>query len=155
MKASAATAPDEAADTGTVAVQATTTATEMAAAPIRTTDAPPAESLDAQCERAVAATWVQLADCSLKVGDVLSAAGLKRQHGVSDQGAAMAFEQLKFEGLLQGWGTTAKVSRQALMVDTAARAAQTTHADPGPAPASASADSVPPWLALRVKCKGR
>uniref|UniRef100_UPI00037B260F WGR domain-containing protein n=1 Tax=Paracidovorax oryzae TaxID=862720 RepID=UPI00037B260F len=119
--------------------------------------AAPAEGLDAQCERAVAATWAQIAEGSLKVDDVLSAAVIKRRHGVSDQGAAMAFEQLKSAGLLQGWGTTAQVSRRAqeraraLIADAAARAAQAASTAETPAiSVAATGDGgtpVPPWLA--------
>jgi len=115
----------------------------------------PAESLDAQCDRVFAAFCTQLAEGAMKVEDVFSAAVLKRQHGVSDQGASMAFERLKSEGLLTGWGTTAQVGKrapalaQALLAEAAAVAATTP-------PAAATTDApagdggpgaVPPWLA--------
>ncbi|MDA8448346.1 DUF4132 domain-containing protein [Acidovorax sp. NCPPB 3859] len=127
------------------------------AASAKGTAAAPVEGLDAQCERAVAATWAQIAEGSLKVDDVLSAAVLKRQHGVSDQGAGMAFEQLKSEGLLQGWGTTAQVSKRAqeraraLIADAAARAARAASTAETPAASVAAtgdgAMPAPPWLA--------
>lgn len=131
--------------------QAAASAPPVAAAP------PPAEGLDAQCERAVAATWAQIAEGTLKVDDVLSAAVLKRQHGVSDQGAAMAFEQLKSEGLLDGWGSPARVSKEAqglaraLIAEAADRAAQQQSAPGGPAAVAGAVGidvaQVPPWLA--------
>ncbi|MDR3004307.1 MAG: DUF4132 domain-containing protein [Acidovorax sp.] len=73
----------------------------------------PAESLDAQCERVFEAVRAQIADGSFKLGHDLSAAQLKRLHGVSDLGASMAFDQLKSTGMLYGWGSTAKVQDKA------------------------------------------
>ncbi|XDF34541.1 DUF4132 domain-containing protein [Paracidovorax avenae] len=129
----------------------------VAAVPASVQAPPPAEGLDAQCERAAFAIRSQIADGTLKVGDVLSAAVIKRQHGVSDQGAAMAFEQLKSEGLLQGWGTTGQVAQQAqdlaraLITEAAAHAAQEKATPSAPAAVARAAGSgeaqVPPWLA--------
>ncbi|WP_201506368.1 hypothetical protein, partial [Klebsiella pneumoniae] len=109
------------------------------------------------CERAVAATWAQIAEGTLKVDDVLSAAVIKRQHGVSDQGAAMAFEQLKSDGLLDGWGSPARVSKEAhglaraLIAEAADRAAQEESAPARLSTALAAEGGgeaqVPPWRA--------
>ncbi|HZF83672.1 MAG TPA: WGR domain-containing protein, partial [Burkholderiaceae bacterium] len=114
----------------------------------------PAESLDRQCERAVEAVRAAIEAGTLKPGDKLSAAVLKRQHDVSEQGAAMAFEQLKSTGLLYGWGSTAEVREHAQ--DTArqlaARAAvmapfMAVASGAAAAPATPVSDGTPPWLA--------
>ncbi|MFS2053179.1 WGR domain-containing protein, partial [Variovorax sp. CT11-76] len=87
-----------------------------ASAPAPATPAPPpvaSESLDSQCERVVEAVRAAIEDGSVKSGDKFSAAALKRQYGVSEQGATMAFEELKSHGLLSGWGTTAEVREKA------------------------------------------
>lgn len=145
------------APTTTASAQTVASAQSVPAAPAFMPSPPPVESLDAQCERAVAATWAQIADGTLKVNDVLSAAVLKRQHGVSDQGAAMAFEQLKSEGLLDGWGSPARVSKEAqdlacaLITEAAAHAAQEEATPSAPAAVTGAAGiagaQVPPWLA--------
>lgn len=112
------------------------------------TPAQPPESLDAQCERVFEAVRAAIAAGTLKVDDTLSPAALKRQHGVGDQGAAMAFEQLKNTGLLSGWGTTANVAKgaQAAASEMGKQAAAST---PAPQASHASADGVP-WLAQGV-----
>ena len=132
-------------------------ASAKAPAPASVPAPPPSEGLDAQCERAVAATWAQIAEGTLKVDDVLSAAVIKRQHGVSDQGAAMAFEQLKSDGLLDGWGSPARVSKEAhglaraLIAEAADRAAQEESAPARLSTALAAEGGgeaqVPPWRA--------
>lgn len=113
----------------------------------------PTESLDAQCERVFDAMRAQIADGVAKPGDKFSSAALKRQFGVTDQGAAMAFDLLKSRRLLHGWGTMAEVTEHAAAVakelgERLARAAGTPAAasPAGDGAASASAD-VPPWLA--------
>ncbi|SFD45730.1 DUF4132 domain-containing protein [Paracidovorax konjaci] len=124
-----------------------------AAAPAPAPAPAPAESLDAQCDRVFAAFCAQLAEGTVKVEDVFSAAVLKRQHGVSEQGASMAFERLKAEGLLTGWGTTAQVGKhasalaQAQLADAAARAAAAVQPAATATNADAEAGTVPPWLA--------
>uniref|UniRef100_UPI0025CFA7D1 WGR domain-containing protein n=1 Tax=uncultured Variovorax sp. TaxID=114708 RepID=UPI0025CFA7D1 len=55
----------------------------------------PSESIDAQADRAFEAVRAQLEADQLKPTDALSAAMLKRQHGVSEQAAALAFKRLK------------------------------------------------------------
>ena len=107
------------------------------------------ESLDAQCERVFEAVRAQIADGALQLGDKLSAATLKRQHGVSEQGAAMAFDRLKSSGLLHGWGGTAQVQDRA---QAHARELGPQNAAPAAAPATPSApapvaEGTPPWLA--------
>lgn len=142
-KAKAPAAAPAAPSAQVVAVTPTQADTGGAESPVIT------ESLDAQCERVFEAVRSQIADGLLALGDKLSAAALKRQHGVSEQGAAMAFERLKSSGLLHGWGSTAQVQDRAAayarqLGDRAASASAV------PAAVSASvpvAEGTPPWLA--------
>ena len=128
--------------------------------------AAPAESLDAQCERVFEAVRSQLAQGQLVAGDKLSAAQLKRQFGVSDQGAAMAFERLKDSGMLHGWGATAQFQdgAQTLAQEWTGRiAALQDAAVSGPDAHGALAavarmgegegegDTAPPWLAQEAR----
>src|SRR5690606_21082077 len=96
-----------------------------------------AESLDSQCDRVFEAVRAEIAGGALKLGDKLSAAVLKRQHGVSEQGAAMAFERLKNSGMLYGWGGTAQVQDRAQAL-ALALGEQAQGAVAGAAPAAAA-----------------
>ena len=131
-------------------------ASRAASAPAAAEPVPPAESLDAQCERAYEAARLQIADGTLKVGEKLSAAGLKRQYGVSEQGAAMAFDRLKSSGVIYGWGATAEVREDSAeyarkMGDwaaaMAAHAAAAGSGASGPACDDPVPEGMPPWLA--------
>jgi predicted DNA-binding WGR domain protein len=126
--------------------------------------AAPAESLDAQCERVFEAVRSQLAQGQWVAGDKLSAAQLKRQFGISDQGAAMAFERLKDSGMLHGWGATAQFQdgAQTLAQEWTGRiAALQDAAVSGPDAHGALAavarvgggegDTAPPWLAQEAR----
>lgn len=131
-----------------------------ASAPAPATPAPPpvaSESLDSQCERVVEAVRIAIEDGSVKTGDKFSAAALKRQYGVSEHGATMAFEELKSHGLLSGWGTTAEVREKAQ--DAARELAQRTVATHGETPAQPVTEGAPPWLAqgapLRITAQTR
>ncbi|MDA7416250.1 WGR and DUF4132 domain-containing protein [Xenophilus arseniciresistens] len=141
--------PKAAAPAAAAAAAPATAATAGSEAPAAPEAGPATESLDAQCERVFEAVRAQIADGALKLGDKLSAAVLKRQHGVSEQGAAMAFDRLKSGGLIYGWGSTAQVQdrAQAYAKALGERAA----AAPLAAQASTSAEPVPegtpPWLA--------
>lgn len=132
------------------------TAPVAATAPAEALVAVAAESLDAQCERVFESVRSQLAQGQLALGDKLSVGQLKRQFGVSDQGAAMAFERLKDGGMLHGWGTTAQVQdrAQALAQAWEARVAAVRDAKAPQADAHGSlgaaamtGETVPPWLA--------
>jgi len=122
------------------------------AAPATQETAAPTESIDTQADRAFEAVRAQLEADQLKPTDALSAAMLKRQHGVSEQAAALAFKRLKDQGLLSGWGTTAtpgkhaqKIARQ-LGAEAATAAADAAVVLPSASDAAGSADT-PPWLA--------
>ncbi|WP_399678154.1 WGR and DUF4132 domain-containing protein [Xenophilus sp.] len=117
------------------------------AAPVAAS-APPAaaESLDSQCDRVFEAVRAEIAGGALKLGDKLSAAVLKRQHDVSEQGAAMAFERLRNSGLLYGWGGTAQVQDKAQAL-ALALGEQAQSAVASAVPAAPAAEGTPPWLA--------
>ncbi|HEY9094644.1 MAG TPA: WGR domain-containing protein, partial [Hydrogenophaga sp.] len=155
--AGAAIGRTEAAPNLTVALPPKVAAAEAAAAP--------ADNLDAQCERVFEAVRSKLAQGQLVLGEKLSVGQLKRQFGVSDQGAAMAFERLKDSGMLHGWGATAQVQdgAQALAQEWTARAATLRDAGVpgadahGPLDAAAKTaegecggEATPPWMAQEV-----
>ena len=120
------------------------------AAPATQEAAAPAESIDAQADRVFEAVCAQLEADQLKPTDALSAAMLKRQHGVSEQGAALAFKRLKDQGLLSGWGTTATPGKRAKEIarQLAAAAASGSAEAPAALPSDAAAGTdTPPWLA--------
>lgn len=126
------------------------------AAPVASTDAisSPAEapeSLDDQAARAVEALRAAIEDGSVKAGDTVTAAFIKRRCGVSERGAAMAFDQLRYTPLLKGWGTSLTVAEKAadaartLREQTAARAAQMAAA--AESLAAAGPAGAEPWFA--------
>jgi len=132
------------------AAPAPAAAAASAAAPAAPVPAPPvaAESLDSQCDRVFEAVRAGIAEGTLKLGDKLSAAALKRQHGVSEQGAAMAFERLRNSGMLYGWGGTAQVQDRAQALALAlGEQAHGAVAGAAPAAAAPAAEGTPPWLA--------
>lgn len=108
----------------------------------------PAEGLDAQCDRVFGAVCALIAEGELASGDAVSAAQLKRRFTTSDQGAAMAFERLKSNGLLCGWGTTAKVANQvkALAQEWLLREHTPASLISADLEVSAQNADVPPWL---------
>jgi predicted DNA-binding WGR domain protein len=113
-------------------------------------DAAPTEGIDSQADRVFETVRAQIEAGTLTSSDTLSAGTLKRQHSVSEQGAALAFKRLKNEGLLSGWGTSCTPAKDAQAIAKALGAAApgASHAVP---PATsveipASADT-PPWLA--------
>lgn len=119
----------------------------------------PAEGIDSQADRAFESVRAQIEAGTLTAKDTLSPAALKRQHGVSEQGAALAFKRLQAAGLLEGWGTSCSPPKDAQAIakelGTAASTTQTTQtmqavpaaAQPTSAePMPVSADT-PPWLA--------
>jgi predicted DNA-binding WGR domain protein len=123
-----------------------------AATPASTTaaDAAPAEGIDSQADRVFETVRAQIEAGTLTSSDTLSAGTLKRQHGVSEQGAALAFKRLKNEGLLSGWGASCTPAKDAQAIAkalgaTAPVASHTASPTTG-ADLSASADT-PPWLA--------
>lgn len=107
------------------------------------------ESLDSQCARVFEAVRAAIEAGTLKLGDKLTAAALKRQHGTSDQGAAMAFEQLKSTGMLHGWGGTAQVQDRAMAYakELGARASAAASPTVVPAVDTPATEGMPPWLA--------
>jgi predicted DNA-binding WGR domain protein len=123
------------------------TATEDATA----SAAAPAEGIDSQADRVFEAVRAQIEAGTLTASDTLSAGTLKRQHGVSEQGAALVFKRLKAAGLLYGWGTSCTPAKDAQATAKALGMAPATSAQAPAAPASAAdlpADAdTPPWLA--------
>jgi predicted DNA-binding WGR domain protein len=123
------------------------TATEDAAA----SAAAPTEGIDSQADRVFEAVRAQIEAGTLTASDTLSAGTLKRQHGVSEQGAALAFKRLKAAGLLYGWGASCTPAKDAQATAKALGMAPATSAQAPAAPASAAdlpADAdTPPWLA--------
>ncbi|MFS2165997.1 WGR domain-containing protein, partial [Variovorax sp. Varisp62] len=89
------------------------TATEKTAAPPAAkaaasaeAAAAPTEGIDSQADRVFETVRAQIEAGTLTASDTLSTATLKRQHGVGEQGAALAFKRLQSAGLLYGWGTS-------------------------------------------------
>ncbi|MGJ7532730.1 MULTISPECIES: WGR and DUF4132 domain-containing protein [unclassified Variovorax] len=112
--------------------------------------AAPTESIDAQADRAFEAVRAQLEADQLKPTDALSVAVLKRQHGVSEQGAALAFKRLKEQGLLSGWGTTATPGKRAKEIARQLATTAGSTAAPLTLPSAvdaANGTDTPPWLA--------
>ncbi|MGJ7583319.1 WGR and DUF4132 domain-containing protein, partial [Variovorax sp. RHLX14] len=122
------------------------------AVPVSTTaaDAAPAEGIDSQADRVFETVRAQIEAGTLTSSDTLSAGTLKRQHGVSEQGAALAFKRLKNEGLLSGWGTSCTPAKDAQAIAKALGAAGPSASHTAfpvtSADLPASADT-PPWLA--------
>jgi predicted DNA-binding WGR domain protein len=110
----------------------------------------PAESIDSQADRVFESVRAQIEAGTLTRKDTLSPAALKRQHGASEQGAALAFKRLQAAGLLEGWGTSCSPPKDAQAIaKELGTSASTTQASASPTPAAqlpASADT-PPWLA--------
>ncbi|RSZ45749.1 MULTISPECIES: DUF4132 domain-containing protein [unclassified Variovorax] len=109
--------------------------------------AAPAESIDSQADRAFEAVRAQLEADELKPTDALSVAAIKRQHGVSEQGAALAFKRLKEQGLLSGWGTTATPAKRAKEIARQLAATTEGNAAPVALPSTTDGADTPPWLA--------
>jgi len=142
----------------TAAPAASAAAQEPAAAPAApavptapTTPTAPVESIDAQADRAFEAVRAQMEANQIASTELITVAVLKRQHGVSEQGAALAFKRLRNSGLLYGWGNncTPAKNAQALAKELGAASAAAQDAAPAPAgvePLAVSADT-PPWLA--------
>ncbi|MDQ0044483.1 WGR and DUF4132 domain-containing protein [Variovorax boronicumulans] len=110
----------------------------------------PAEGIDSQADRAFEAVRAQIENGTLTRKDTLSPSSLKRQHGVGEQGAALAFKRLQSVGLLEGWGTSCSPPKDAQAIAKELGAmAPATQAAAAPAPTSqlpVDAD-IPPWLA--------
>ncbi|MGJ7562546.1 DUF4132 domain-containing protein [Variovorax sp. GB1R11] len=129
-----------------------TAASAAKAAPASDTAAAdaPAEGIDSQADRVFESVRSQIEEGTLTRKDTLSPASLKRQHGVSEQGAALAFKRLQSAGLLEGWGTSCSPTKDAQAIaKELGTSASTTQAAASSAPASevpVSADT-PPWLA--------
>lgn len=110
----------------------------------------PAEGIDSQADRAFEAVRAQIENGTLTRKDTLSPASLKRQHGVSEQGAALAFKRLQSVGLLEGWGTSCSPPKDAQAIaKELGTSASTTQVAASSAPASELAINAdtPPWLA--------
>lgn len=145
----AGAAPEKAAAPSTAK---TAPASNAAASNAPASDAP-TESIDGQAERAFENVRAQIEAGTLTHKDTLSPAVLKRQHGVSEQGATLAFKRLQSTGLIEGWGTSCSPSKEAQAIakelGTSASMASPTQAAASVTPAgqpAADADT-PPWLA--------
>jgi len=133
------------------------TATEKTAAPpaakaaASAEAAAPTEGIDSQADRVFETVRAQIETGTLTSSDTLSTATLKRQHGVSEQGAALAFKRLQSTGLLYGWGTSCTPAKnaQAIAKELGANApAASSAALAAPAAELPPADGdAPPWLA--------
>jgi len=128
-------------------------ASAPAATPAPAETAAPAESIDSQAERVFEGVRAKIESGELTFKDTLSAGTLKRQYGVSEQGAALAFKQLRNDGLLYGWGTscTPATGAQAIAKELGATprapSAFTADADAAPQAAPSADADTPPWLA--------
>jgi predicted DNA-binding WGR domain protein len=113
----------------------------------------PSEGIDSQADRVFEAVRSQIEAGALTQKDSLSTASLKRQHGVSEQGAALAFKRLKAAGLLYGWGASCTPAKEAQAIaKELGTSASTTPPSTLAMPAAdlpVSADT-PPWLAAGV-----
>ncbi|SCX73374.1 DUF4132 domain-containing protein [Variovorax sp. EL159] len=131
---------------------AATAGDNTASAPVQEEAAAPAsESIDSQADRVFEAVRAKMEAGELTSTDTLSPGTLKRQHGVSEQGAALAFKRLKAEGLLDGWGTSCTPAKDAQAIArqlgaAASQAAAQAPAAPSVAELPVDADT-PPWLA--------
>ncbi|QNK65233.1 WGR and DUF4132 domain-containing protein [Variovorax sp. PAMC26660] len=127
---------------------AESTAAADASAPAQEAAAPSTESIDSQADRVFEAVRAKMEAGELTTKDTLSPGMLKRQHGVSEQGAALAFKRLKAQGLLDGWGTscTPVKNAQALAKELGATAPNAAAEASIGAEMPVSADT-PPWLA--------
>lgn len=131
--------------------KAETAAAKSAATDDASAPAPaPTEGIDSQADRVFESVRAQIEAGTLSSNDTLSTGTLKRQHGVSEQGAALAFKRLQSAGLLYGWGNSCTPAKdaQALAKALGAEAA----APASPAAALSAADlpagtDTPPWLA--------
>lgn len=142
----------EAKEKTTAAPAATTTADASDTGASAPAAEGPAESIDSQADRVFEAVRAQIEAGALTLKDTLSAGTLKRQHGVSEQGAALAFKQLKSAGLLDGWGATCTPPKNAQAI--ARELGATAPATPSGGSAAGAADltaqadaDTPPWLA--------
>lgn len=148
-KATASTAKSAKAEKSEKAAAAPVAPASSAAAATESADT--AESLDDQAARAVETVRAAIEDGAIQPGDPVTAAFIKRRCGVSERGAAMAFDQLRYTPLLKGWGTSLTVAEKAaeaartLREQTAARAAQIAAAAESLAAAGPAGEE--PWFA--------
>ncbi len=148
-KPKAETAAEKTAMPSAPKAAATTTATATT-----TPTEGPAESIDSQADRVFEAVRALIEAGTLTAKDTLTAGGLKRQHGVSEQGAALAFKQLKATGMIHGWGAscTPVQDAQAIAKDVGKERAHSAPAAGAAASVSPEAQApvsadTPPWLA--------
>ncbi|RQO47745.1 polymerase [Variovorax sp. KBW07] len=108
------------------------------------------ESIDSQADRVFEAVRAQMEAGQLTSKDTVSPGTLKRQHGVGEQGAALAFKRLKAQGLLDGWGTSCTPAKDAQAIARELGAAAPAASAEAPASSGAAAPvsaDTPPWLA--------
>ncbi|GHU45022.1 MolR family transcriptional regulator [Betaproteobacteria bacterium] len=112
---------------------------------------PATESLDAQVERVFAAVCQAIADETLKPGDSLTVAKIKRQYKVSERGATMAVSRFRSAGFSWWCGGEVAKGAKACALHQIDRAAALVTANAPASPDTPPDPAAPPWAANAVR----
>ncbi|GHU23987.1 MolR family transcriptional regulator [Betaproteobacteria bacterium] len=112
---------------------------------------PATESLDAQVERVFAAVCQAIADETLKPGDSLTVAKIKRQYKVSERGATMAVSRFRSAGFSWWCGGEVAKGAKACALHQIDRAAALVTANAPASPDTPPDPAAPPWAANVVR----